>query len=62
MVFLVLLVVESFAISKKIADIKTTVVSLNKEFIECINCPTPDIYLIVADGYTSNTALKEIFM
>ena len=61
MVFLVLLVVESFAISKKIADIKTTVVSLNKEFIECINCPTPDIYLIVADGYTSNTALKEVF-
>jgi len=60
-VFIVLLVVESFAISKKIADTKTSVVSLSKEFIECINCSTPDIYLIVADGYTSNTALKEVF-
>lgn len=58
---LILLVVEVISILKKTATEKTSIVSLNKVFIDCKNCITPDIYLIVADGYTSNTALNEVF-
>lgn len=60
-VVLILIVVEVFTLIKKIAAEKTPVASLSEEFINCATCSTPDIYLIVADGYTSNTALKEIF-
>lgn len=60
-VLIILLVVEAFIISRKIAATKTPVTSLSKELTNCTNCSTPDIYLIVADGYTSNTALKEVF-
>ncbi|MEO5946233.1 MAG: hypothetical protein ABIP79_05415 [Chitinophagaceae bacterium] len=60
-VLLILLVVEALSIVKKTATTKNSVVSLNKEFTDCKNCPKPDIYMIITDGYTSNTALEEVF-
>jgi len=60
-VLVVLLVVEILTINKKVAAIRIPEVSLGKEFTKCKDCTTPDIYFIVADGYTNNTALKEVF-
>ncbi len=59
--FLVLLVFEIFSLGSKIVTNKPITPLLSTEFVNCDTCATPDIYLIVADGYTSNTALKEVF-
>jgi hypothetical protein len=46
---------------KVIAAGKKQNVSLSKEFVSCPDCPTPDVYIIIADEYAGNKELKDIF-
>ncbi len=59
--FAILLCVEIVLLAIKINQTKSEVGVLSSEFVDCNNCADPDIYLIVADEYTSNKALKDKF-
>jgi hypothetical protein len=34
---------------------------LSKEFVACSSCPTPDVYIVIADEYAGNKELRDIF-
>ncbi|MEO6613207.1 MAG: hypothetical protein ABIT05_15080 [Chitinophagaceae bacterium] len=43
------------------ANKKTAIAPVNTVFSPCLDCPSPDIYLIIADGYPGKTELQDLF-
>ncbi len=59
--FLVLLLTDSFLLIGKIINRKKASYAIPEGFTHCSNCPKPDIYFILADEYAGNTELKDLF-
>ena len=59
--FVVLLLTDSFLLISKIITRKKASYALPEGFVPCSNCPKPDIYFILADEYAGNRELKDLF-
>ena len=59
--FVVLLLTDSFLLINKIINRKKASYTIPKGFTPCSNCPKPDIYFILADEYAGNKELKDLF-
>ncbi|MBL7732771.1 MAG: sulfatase-like hydrolase/transferase [Chitinophagaceae bacterium] len=59
LIFLIL--ADLFLLTGKMIRGKKTEVSMPDGMVRCDNCPTPDIYFILADEYPGNTELKDLF-
>jgi hypothetical protein len=58
--FGLLLLLDTGWLVSKIAGRRMSVITVQEELIPCNNCPHPDIYLLVADGYPGKTQLRDI--
>ena len=58
---LLLLLIDTGLLIAKITRRSRNEVVPKENLGHCSNCPAPDIYLVVADGYPGKTQLKEIF-
>lgn len=59
--FILLILIDLFTLSYFIVTHKEENILSDKELAPCTNCDKPDIYLIVADGYSGKQTLNEIF-
>ena len=59
--FVVLLLTDACLLTGKIINRKKASYAIPEGFVNCNNCPEPDIYFILADEYAGNKELKDLF-
>jgi chromate transport protein ChrA len=59
--FVVLLLTDACLLTGKIINRKKVSYAIPGGFVDCNNCPKPDIYFILADEYAGNKELKDLF-
>jgi hypothetical protein len=59
LLFVLLIAIDLVQLNRVYFNKQKKATRIDNELRPCADCPTPDIYLIIADGYPSNTVLKE---
>jgi hypothetical protein len=59
--FVILMLTDAVLLTVKVVTWEKASYTLPEGFVNCNNCPKPDIYFILADEYAGNNELKDLF-